>query len=40
MAPNYKKENLKVIYADGFFCKDILNKLDPHHDKLFNNHFH
>ena len=25
---------------DGFFSEDIVNKLDPHHIKLFNNHFH
>ena len=40
MTPNHKKDNLKVIDADGFFSKDILNKLDLHHVKLFNDHFH
>ena len=40
MAPNYKKHNLKDIYADGIFSKDIVIKLDLHHVKLFNNCFH
>ena len=30
MAPNHKKHNLKVVYADGFFSKDILIELDLH----------
>ena len=40
IAPNFSKDNLKVIYSDVFFSKDILIDLRLSHVKSFNDHFH
>ena len=39
MAPNYKKDNLKDKCAGEFFSKDVLNKLDLYHVKLFYDQY-
>ena len=40
IAPNFPKDNLKVIYSNFFLSNDILIDLGLSHVKLFNKHFH
>ena len=39
IAPNFQKNNIKIIYFD-VFSKEILIDLGHIHVKLFNNHFY